>query len=171
MNKVSQQQGFTLIELIVVIVILGILAVTAAPKFIDFTEKADESAIKGLKGAIEGAMTVTYSDAAINGVATTGGSSSATSGTTVDTHFGYPRATADSLLAAMSISAAADLSADYVYVVNAGETPNIITIAPSSKYGDTAPANTDDIQDGGCYVTYSEATAANIATAVVTCNE
>ncbi|MFT4925797.1 MAG: MSHA pilin protein MshA [Phenylobacterium sp.] len=33
----AKQQGFTLIELIVVIVILGILAVTAAPKFMDVT--------------------------------------------------------------------------------------------------------------------------------------
>ena len=32
------QQGFTLIELVVVIVILGILAVTAAPKFIDLQD-------------------------------------------------------------------------------------------------------------------------------------
>ncbi|MDP4983974.1 prepilin-type N-terminal cleavage/methylation domain-containing protein, partial [Pseudoalteromonas tunicata] len=31
----KKQQGFTLIELIIVIVILGILAVTAAPKFLN----------------------------------------------------------------------------------------------------------------------------------------
>ena len=38
MNRINdRQQGFTLIELIVVIVILGILAVTAAPKFMNLT--------------------------------------------------------------------------------------------------------------------------------------
>ena len=37
MKQMNRQQGFTLIELIVVIVILGILAVTAAPKFMNLT--------------------------------------------------------------------------------------------------------------------------------------
>ena len=40
----ARQQGFTLIELIVVIVILGILAVTAAPKFMNLTSDANAHA-------------------------------------------------------------------------------------------------------------------------------
>ncbi|MGL4750761.1 MAG: type II secretion system protein, partial [Shewanella sp.] len=36
----KRQQGFTLIELVVVIIILGILAVTAAPKFINLQSDA-----------------------------------------------------------------------------------------------------------------------------------
>ncbi len=40
MKQMNRQQGFTLIELIVVIVILGILAVTAAPKFMNLTCRA-----------------------------------------------------------------------------------------------------------------------------------
>ncbi|MBM7073074.1 prepilin-type N-terminal cleavage/methylation domain-containing protein [Shewanella sp. 202IG2-18] len=41
----QKQQGFTLIELVVVIIILGILAVTAAPKFINLQSDARKSAL------------------------------------------------------------------------------------------------------------------------------
>lgn len=53
MNRINdRQQGFTLIELIVVIVILGILAVTAAPKFMNLTSDANASVVKSLSGAV-----------------------------------------------------------------------------------------------------------------------
>ncbi|WP_299569169.1 type II secretion system protein [uncultured Shewanella sp.] len=63
----QKQQGFTLIELVVVIIILGILAVTAAPKFINLQGDARVSAIAGMKGAIQGANTLVYSKAALAG--------------------------------------------------------------------------------------------------------
>ncbi|MDN5499015.1 MAG: type II secretion system protein [Shewanella sp.] len=64
----KRQQGFTLIELVVVIIILGILAVTAAPKFINLQSDARVSALQGLKGAIQGANSLVYSKAALSGV-------------------------------------------------------------------------------------------------------
>ena len=45
MQKVSTQQGFTLIELIIVIVLLGILAVTAAPKFLNLQDDARDATL------------------------------------------------------------------------------------------------------------------------------
>ena len=61
----KKQNGFTLIELVVVIIILGILAVTAAPKFINLQGDARASTIQGMKGAIQGANSLVYSKAAL----------------------------------------------------------------------------------------------------------
>ncbi len=60
-SRNSKAAGFTLIELVVVIIILGILAVVAMPKFINLSEDAHVSAVKGTGGAFKSGINLAHS--------------------------------------------------------------------------------------------------------------
>ena len=53
MKKTTSQNGFTLIELIIVMVILGIMAAVAVPRYLDSIENAEASAEDAVISAIE----------------------------------------------------------------------------------------------------------------------
>jgi MSHA pilin protein MshA len=150
--NMQKQQGFTLIELVVVIIILGILAVTAAPKFINLQGDARASTLAGVKGAIQGANTLVFSKAALTGKEKGSQTDVAVNDSTdVATLDGYMLATQASLEAGMDITFDAKATpqlktADWI-IDPTSATPNTAKIYPHGS-----PAN--------CYLTYTEAKAA-----------
>ncbi len=143
MNK---QSGFTLIELVVVIIILGILAATAVPKFVDLQSDARVSALKGLKGALESAATLTYSRAAIDG------KQNALSGEDIDgvnIVYGYPAATKADLEEAAGLS-----EIDWEII------PGTSTSAKDSAYITFSNSSVHNF-NSTCKVVYKEASKGN----------
>lgn len=93
LTKRSSQQGFTLIELIVVLVILGILAAFAIPRFANVNADARVAAMQGLAGSLRS------SSALVHGLALARGQTGPTGtvpleGSTVTLVNGYPTASA-----------------------------------------------------------------------------
>jgi len=158
MEKVimRNQKGFTLIELIIVIVVLGILAVTAAPQFFNFSGDARESAVKGLKGNIQGAYQTVYAKAAVDGDFST-----AIGDVTIAN--GYPTADADGIVEAASLGAEGE---DWEWFEDTSTTPATIYIGPAGFIAESSPAEAADYTDidgsgNGCYVSYQQTDSAD----------
>lgn len=67
MKRLRGQEGFTLIELVIIILVLGLLAATAIPKFYDMTTAAKQAAEKGVVGGVRGGIAIVYASNLMNG--------------------------------------------------------------------------------------------------------
>ena len=153
-NKTNkQQQGFTLIELVIVIVILGILAATAAPKFIDLQGDAKEATLKGVRGSLETAMAGVYAKAIIAGKEKLAAQTVQVNGSGVTTEYGYPEAVVATL---NSLLDADDFDKSLVT-----GTPDKIMFYPKGTTPTTPAAG------NACSVEYTEATSSAKATSKV----
>lgn len=62
----KRQQGFTLIELVMVIVILAILAAIAMPKFVNLKGDAQTAALAGVAASLNSAVAMNYAIRGLN---------------------------------------------------------------------------------------------------------
>lgn len=170
--NMQKQNGFTLIELVVVIIILGILAVTAAPKFINLQTDARQSTLQGMKGAIQGANSLVFAKTALAGDEAKAGPTDVNIGTVaspinVSTTYGYMTAEESTFELAMDARFDAESVSNGVQagtedwivkeVAGTGTNPDTMII-----YQRDAPNDSNT-----CQITYTEATATAIPTFTV----
>jgi MSHA pilin protein MshA len=161
----QKQQGFTLIELIIVIVILGILAVTAAPKFIDISSDAKAGTVKAVEAAVNSVSSIVYGKALINGQTGATGSVSV-NGNATALVYGY-------IASSVNLTTLLDVGADLAPVFEAGAgaaaagQPGVGTSALTFYgYDDTTFNYAAPVAGTGCVVLYKESTGANVAATV-----
>ncbi len=135
MKKV--QQGFTLIELMIVVAIIGILAAVAIPAYSDYTKKARFSEVISLTGAYKTAVELCIQDQGIPAGTAVSGCGAGSAGVPA-----APAATPN--LASLSVSDAGVITATGTAVASkAGSTtPETLILTPTVAVGGITWATT-----------------------------
>lgn len=123
----AKQQGFSLIELVIVIVILGLLAATAIPRFLNITDEAEAASVDAVAGGLVTAVSFVRAQWEIDG---RNNSSVLLDGTQIglDKRFGYP--TGDSNFSATDMT---DSSCQQVFNLILQSTPRNVLYTEDAR--------------------------------------
>ena len=105
----KKNQGFTLIELIMVVVILGVLSAVALPRFADLGSDARIASLKGLAGSMKSASGIVHAKWLAEGASSDAASVSMEGGNVLTTATGYP----DAVEKGITLAAGIDTTNDY----------------------------------------------------------
>lgn len=150
----TKQNGFTLVELILVIIILGALAVVAAPRFIDVSSDANLASIKGMKSVLDSASDLVYARSEIRGVAqdVSANIDIDSDGTNdVMVVFGYPT---DDLNTGITQAMGLDFEEQWAWAILTSPQRLALTTANLSQTGAGAQTDNTNITNSNCYLTY-----------------
>ncbi len=129
------QQGFTIIELVVVIILLGIMAATALPRFMDVTDEAHDSVVSGVLGGMQSGMALYRAQWIAEGQPAASTAITEFGGLRV-TPEGYPYGTVDNSATDDDVVNDADCAAVFSNILQAGA-PSITAVANAAAVAGT----------------------------------